>query len=48
MLNHKIKLQVNDSEYRMIVGALVRLRNRLLAEGKCAEPVDELLLKLCA
>jgi hypothetical protein len=43
---NKVILQLNDAEYRLARECLMSLRNKLLAEGKCAEPVNELLVML--
>lgn len=43
----KIKIKVDDFELRLIVRALVKWRNALLAEDKPTEDLDELLLRLC-
>lgn len=37
---------LNDRELRLAKYALLQFRNKLLAEGKPAEDVNELLLKL--
>lgn len=41
----RIKLFLNDFEYRILINALNDMRNRLLREGRCTEDIDELLLK---
>lgn len=39
-------LRLNCSECRIIIEALNRLRNRLIAGGRYTEAVDELLIKV--
>lgn len=39
-------LQVDDTEYRLICDSLLRWRNKLLAQGRYADPIDDLLCKL--
>ena len=41
----KPKYKFTYEEIRIIVMALVELKNSLLAEGRCTDPVDELLIK---
>jgi hypothetical protein len=42
----KVVLQLSSDEYRLARECLLNLRNRLLAQGKCADPVNELLMLL--
>jgi hypothetical protein len=42
----KVVLQLTDDEYRLARECLMNLRNKLLAQGKCADPVNELLIML--
>ena len=46
MREKKRVLTVNLAEYRLLWDTLLQLRNRLLQEGRCADPVNELLIKL--
>lgn len=43
----KRKLKFDDYEVRIIVRALVELRNQLIAEGRYTDAVDELIIRLC-
>ena len=43
MFNHKYRFTYD--EVRIIVFALVELKNQLLAEGRYTDAVDELLMK---
>lgn len=43
----KVKLVLTDEEYRLILYLLAEYRNKLIAEGKYTDLVNELLLKLC-
>ena len=40
------KYKLDDYEVRIIIRALVDLRNQLIAEGRYTDAVDELILKL--
>ena len=44
----QICLQLTDDEYRLIRRCLLDWRNRLIAQGRSAEPLNELLIKLLA
>ncbi len=39
------KFRFTHEEIRIIVLALVELKNQLIAEGRYTDPVDELLMK---
>ena len=43
MFNPKIRFTYDEK--RLIIYALIDLKNRLLAEGRYTDPVDELILK---
>ena len=42
----KIRLQLTAEERRLLLRSLVQWRNKLLAQGRCADPIDEMLMKL--
>jgi len=42
----KIRLTLNDREYRIAINAINNMRNRLIQEGRYTDEVDELLLKV--
>ncbi len=42
----KIRLTINDHEYRIVINAINDMRNRLIQEGCYTDAVDELLLKV--
>ena len=42
----KVVVEVTLPEFRMICDSLLELRNRLIAEGRYADPIDEMLIKL--
>lgn len=42
----KRKFKFDDYEVRIIVRALVELRNELIAEGRYTDAVEDLLIKL--
>lgn len=42
----KRRFKFDDYEVRIIVRALVDLRNQLIAEGRYTDAVDELLIRL--
>ena len=44
----RVFLHLTDDEYRLVRKCLMDWRNKLTAQGKCAEPVNELLAKLLA
>ena len=41
------KYKLDDYDVRIIVRALIDLRNKLIDEGKYTDAVDELLIKFC-
>ena len=41
------KYKLDDYDVRIIVRALIDLRNKLIAEGRYTDAVDELLIKFC-
>lgn len=43
----KRRFKFDDYEVRIIVRALVGLRNQLIAEGRYTDAVDDLLIMLC-
>lgn len=46
MREQKYILALSAGEYRLLIHALLHWRNKLLAEGRYTDPIDELLLKL--
>ncbi len=42
----KVKIVLTDEEYRLVVYLLSEYRNKLIAEGKYTDLVNEVLLKL--
>lgn len=46
MKTSKIVLPLTPAEYRMALRGLVRWRNKLLAQGRYTDAVDELIVKL--
>ena len=44
----KYCISVTPAEYRLMVQSMVFLRNKLIAEGRYTDCVDELLMKLLA
>lgn len=46
MFEWKIRLVLTSEEYHIIINALVEFRNKLIAEGRYTDAVDELLLKI--
>lgn len=47
MFKRKIKLVFAQEEYRVLVHCLMEYRNKLLADNRYTDAVDELLLKIC-
>ena len=46
MFKKKIKLPIYNNETKIIINALNEFRNKIIKQGRCAEPVDELILKI--
>ncbi len=46
MRDKKYYISLDDFERRVVVNCLNELRNRLIADGKCTDAVDEVLLKI--
>ena len=44
----RVFLQLTDDEYRLVRKCLMDWRNKLTKQGKCSDPVNELLAKLMA
>lgn len=44
--DRKVYLSLNDEEFALLRDCLLRFRNKLLAQGRYTDPVDELLVKL--
>ena len=45
MKNTKYHVYINSEERRLLISSLNDLRNRLIAEGKYSDLVDEVLIK---
>lgn len=48
MFKRKYYLYLEETEQRVLLRSLVRMKNRLIREGRCTDCVDELLLKICS
>jgi hypothetical protein len=46
MKNPKKTIALNEAEWRLVLHALNRLRNDLIAEGRYTDTVDEVILKI--
>lgn len=46
MRNRKYYIAFDDCEHRVVIDCLNEIRNRLIANGKYTDAVDELLLKI--
>ena len=46
MMKQKYYLILNDQEHRLIIESLNQLRNKLIADGKYTDAIDEVLLKI--
>ena len=46
MRNQKHYIAIDENERRIILNALNTLRNKLLAEGRYTDAVDEVLIKV--
>ena len=45
-MKQKYYVEVNRQEWRLIIEALNRLRNKLIATGRYTDAVDEVLIKV--
>ena len=45
-MKQKYYLMLNDQEHRLIIESLNQLRNKLIANGKYTDAIDEVLLKI--
>lgn len=45
-MKQKYYVEVNRQEWRLIIEALNRLRNKLIAAGRYTDAVDEMLVKV--
>ena len=45
-MKQKYYLALSDQEHRLIIESLNQLRNKLIADGKYTDAVDEVLLKI--
>ena len=46
MRKQKYYLYLNDTEQRIVLHSLIRLKNRLIQEGRYTDIVDEVIVKL--
>lgn len=46
MMKQKYYLVLNDQEHRLMIESLNQLRNKLIADGKYTDAMDEVLLKI--
>ena len=46
MMKQKYYLVLNDQEHRLIIESLNQLRNKLIADGKYTDAIDEVMLKI--
>ena len=45
-MQKKYHIYLEDYERRIVVNCLNGMRTKLLSEGRCSDPVDEILLKV--
>lgn len=45
-MKQKYNLALNTQEHRLMIESLNQLRNKLIADGKYTDAVDEVLLKI--
>ena len=45
-MKQKYYLVLNDQEHRLIIESMNQLRNKLIADGKYTDAIDEVLLKI--
>lgn len=46
MRNTKYHIYLNSEERQLLINSLINLKNRLIAEGKYTDLVDEVLVKM--
>ena len=46
-MKQKYYLALNAQEHRLIIESLNQLRNKLIADGKYTDAVEELIIKIC-
>ena len=46
-MKQKYYLTLNAQKHRLIIESLNQLRNKLIADGKYTDAVDELIIKIC-
>ena len=46
MRSQKRYISLSAGEYRMLLYALIRFRNKLISQGRYTDAVDELILKI--
>ena len=46
MRNTKYHIYLNSEERRLLINSLINLKNRLIAESKYTDLVDEVLIKM--
>ena len=45
-MKQKYYLALNAQEHRLMIESLIKLRNKLISDGKYTDAVDEVLLKI--
>ena len=45
-MKQKFYLVLNDQEHRLIIESLNQLRNKLIADGKYTDAIDDVLFKI--
>lgn len=45
-MKQKYYLVLNDQEHRLIIESMNQLRNKLIADGRYTDAIDEVLLKI--
>lgn len=46
MREEKFHIYLNDDEYSRLIQSLIRLKNSLIAQGRCTDAVDDILYKV--
>ena len=46
MFRKKYYMYLEETEQRVLLRSLVRMKNRLIREGRCTDCVDELIVKI--
>ena len=46
MREEKFHIYLNDDEYGRVIQSLIRLKNSLIAQGRCTDAADDIICKV--